>query len=334
MRFSKFKIFFILFLCLTLFLFNCKSKKNKNKAIPTDEIGKLSLKIEEDPKNAVLYAQRAKLYIDGQKIDSALKDISKAIAIDSNKSMFYVTLSDVYFAMGRISLCSKTLEQALMKDKKNIDAILKIAEINLYLKEYKISLENIEKALAIENLNPKAYFMKGMALKEYGDTFKAVEAFKKTIEQDANYYHSFIQLGILYAKKHDKLAIAYYNNAININPKSTEAFYGLAMYYQESGDLKNAIRNYEKIIEVDPNYKNAYYNLGYINLVFLKDYQKAVKCFTEAIANDSKYVEAYYNRGYSYELLKDFKNARIDYQNALKLKPDYTKPLEGLRRVK
>jgi len=90
---------------------------------------------------------------------------------------------------------------------------------------------------------------------------------------------------------------------------------------------------YFDIIKKDPNYKFAYYNLGYIHLVYLEVYTESVKYFTKAIAIDPNYVEAYYNRGYAYELRGDITNARMDYEMALQLRTNYPLAIEGLNRL-
>jgi tetratricopeptide (TPR) repeat protein len=215
----------------------------------------------------------------------------------------------------------------------NADAMLKYAELQLYFEEYKSTLEYIDKALAIDKLNAKAYFMRGMAYKLSGDTAKAVSNFQTTIDQDPEYYHAYIQLGLLYATKHSKLAEDYYNNAIKLNPKSIEAHFNLAMFYQEDSLYDDAIIEYSKVLEIDPKYKQAHYNLGYIHLVYLLVYKQAVIHFTNAIACDPAYAEAYYNRGYSYELLGDVTNAKADYDQALKIRPNYEMPIKGLNRL-
>lgn len=325
---------------LGITLFSCGSsskKSNINKTIVSDtlspEIAKLNAKIAANPDNSDLYNERAKLLVEKQKIDEALSDICTALNIDSSKAPYFLTLSDVYFAMGKIKNCKRSIEKSLALDPKYAEADLKYAELNLYFKEYKKTIEYIDKALAIDKINAKAYFMKGMTYKETGDTAKAISNFQTTIDQDPEYYHAFIQLGILFSVKKNKLAVDYFMNAIKLNPKSIDARYGLGMFYQETEEYDKAIIEYDSILRIDPKYKFAHYNLGYVHLVYLKVYSQAVKHFTNAIACDPKYAEAYYNRGYSYELMGDVQNAKTDYNKALELRTNYQKPIDGLNRL-
>ncbi|HNW98894.1 MAG TPA: tetratricopeptide repeat protein [Bacteroidales bacterium] len=297
------------------------------------EIAKVNKEIAADPNNPELYNKRAILLYDIAKLDEAFADIRTALNLDSSKADYFLTLSDIYFGKGKISNCKKSIEKAMQLDAKNANALLKYAELQLYFDEYKSTLEYITKALDIDKINAKAYYMRGMTYKLMGDTAKAVTNFQTTIDQDADYYHAYIQLGMLYAIKKSKLAEDYYNNAIKLNPKSIEAHFNIAVYYQDVEQFEEAVAEYDKVLQLNSKYKQAHYNLGYINLVYLLDYKQAIKHFTNAIACDAKYAEAYYNRGYAYELIKDYTSAKADYDKALDLKPNYEMPIKGLNRI-
>jgi tetratricopeptide (TPR) repeat protein len=307
-------------------------KKNSNDSIPP-ELAKLNDEIEKSPNNGDLYNKRANYYITKKEFDLALTDVSKAMNIDSSKAPYFLTLSDIYFAQGKVNNCQGAIQKSISLDPEFIEGFMKLAELNLYLKKYEKTFEFLDKALDLEKLNAKAHFMKGITYKEMGDTAKAVASFKTTIDQDPEYYHAFIELGLLYSIKHNKIAVDYFNSAIRLNPTSVEAYYALGMFYQENDKFNDAINAYTKIIQLDPKNKFAHYNLGYIHLVYLKVYDVALKHFTNAIKCDPNYAEAFYNRGYCSELLGDIGNAREDYKEALRLKVNYTRAIEGMNRL-
>lgn len=333
------KIFYTLsFFLISALLFSCSGNKkgpvsNNISDTLSPEITKLNAKIKADPENADLYNERAKLLVENGNVEEALTDIRTAMNFDSTKTEYFLTLSDIYFAQGKVKNCKQAIQKSLKLDPDYAEADLKYAELSLYFKEYDTTMFYINKALAVDKINAKAYFMKGMTYKEKGDTAKAVSNFQTAVDQDGDYYHAYIQLGLIFSARHNKLAEDYFNNAIKLNPKSTEARYGLAMYFQENGKSGDAITQYDSIIKINPKYKNAFYNLGYINLVELSRYDEAIRYFTKAIAIDGKYAEAYYNRGYCYELKKDYVSAKADYSKALELRSNYDKAIDGLNRL-
>jgi tetratricopeptide (TPR) repeat protein len=335
---NTWRFIFAALICISIFSCGGKNKKtDETKAVVSDslspEIAALNAKIKADPENADLYDERAALLTEAGELDEALADIRTALNFDSTKAKYFLTLSDVYFAQGKIKNCKASIEKALKLDPEYADADLKYAELNLYFKDYKTTMEYIAKALEVDKINAKAYFMKGMTYKETGDTAKAVAALQTAVDQDPEYYNAYIQLGLLFSTRKNPLAIDYFNNAIKLNAKSVEARYGLGMYYQETEDYDKAIIEYDSILRINPKYKYAHYNLGYIHLVYLKVYSQAVKHFSNAIICDPKYAEAYYNRGYCYELMGDVENAKLDYNKAIELKPNYEKPIDGLNRI-
>ncbi len=326
----------ILYLIIfVIFSLNCTHQKSDEKKIKSEDISieKINQKILANPDNADLYNDRAKIYLELKQTNNALSDINRALTINTKKAEFYCTLSDIYFSMGKVVKSGDALDKALSIEPDNTEALLKIAELSLFFKKYDKTFEYIKKVLDIDKLNPKAYFMRGMAFKEYGDTAKAVADLHAATEQDSRYYDAYIQLGLLYSIKKNKLAIDYFNNALIIQPKSIEARYAKAMFYQETGDYNNAIETYTNIIQLDSKYKFAYFNLGYIHLVYLKVYNAAIDYFTKAIQCDPDYYEAFYNRGYCFELRGDILNARADYKKALELKVNYKKAIDGLNRI-
>ncbi|MEI6122574.1 MAG: tetratricopeptide repeat protein [Bacteroidota bacterium] len=327
---------FLFFVCILVVA--CGPKKNGNDKTNTADslhvdLATLNKKITNHPDDAKLYDQRAIWYLQNKDPDKALADINHAILLEPKNSAFYRSLSDVYFATGKIKNAQSSLEKASEINPKDAEAVLKLAELFFYMKDYKKTFEFTDKALKIDNLNAKADFIRGMALKDMGDTLKAVKSFEKAIEKDQQYFHAYMQLGLMYSVKHSALAIDYFNNALNLNPKSIEALYALAMFYQQNGDFNKAIAKYTIIIQIDPTYKYAYYNIGYIYLDKTKSYDDAIKYFTDAIKCDPNYAEAFYNRGLALELKGDIKNARADYQQALKIRTNYDKAIEGMNRL-
>ncbi|MCK9611892.1 MAG: tetratricopeptide repeat protein [Bacteroidales bacterium] len=309
-----------------------KGKEQKSDSLP-DTLAMLSKKIAESSENAALYEQRALYYLNHGDIEKALNDAGKATILDPKNSSYLRTLSDVFFAGGKITKCQEMLEKACEINPSDDEALLKLAELHFYKEEYKIAFEYTEKALKIDKLNAKADFIRGMMYKDMGDTAKAVRCFQIAVEKDQDYYHAYMQLGIIYSTKNNPLAADYFNNALNLNPKSIEALYALAMFYQNTGEYNKAIEKYSTILQINPKYKFAHYNLGYIHLVYLQVYNQAIKHFTDAISCDPNYAEAYYNRGYCYELLGNIQAARIDYQQSLKIKVNYQKAIDGMNRL-
>ena len=296
-------------------------------------LGDLNKQISADDKEPRLLNERAKLYLALKEINQALNDINKALQIDPKKADYFITLSDIYLLMGQPQNCEEALQKAVSVDPGNLNANLKLANLYLIVKDYKKVDQYVKEVLTLDKTNAPARFTRAMALLETGDTAHAVGDLMDAVRMNQAYFDAYLLLGELFATRKDPLAAGYFNNALRIRPGSKEALYNLGMFYQESRQYARAIGTYQVLSKVDTTFRDAPYNIGYINLVYLQNFRQAIEYFTKAIARDPKYAEAWYNRGLSYEQLKDYQKAYDDYQKTLKLKVNYDKAISGLNRL-
>ena len=297
------------------------------------ELAALTEKINSNPTDAGLLHQRAKIYIGKRQFEEALADMQRVMAIDSSKSEYYITLADLSFAANRTFNAKTYLEKAMELSPGDTVSAMRLAELYFIVRNYGDAMKLTDGILEANKNNTTALFMKAMIYKESGDTVKSVKTFQRIVETDPTYYNAFMQLGILYQIKNDPAAEGYFTNAIKLNPRSEEAFYGRGLWYQDHNELDKAIRDYTTITQINPKNARAHFNLGYIHHVILKVYPEAIKHYTRAIEADPRYAEAWYNRGISYEAVGNLNDAANDFKEALKVRPVYPPAEEGLKRV-
>lgn len=290
-------------------------------------------KISKDPKNPQVYYERAKWLTANGRYSAALTDIGFAVDKDTLNTDYFVTLGDVYLGLSKFQNAENAYLKAIKISPKNTEAVLQLAKYHLVFKNYDQTLMLSAQALKEKPNSAKAYYLAAFSFMEKGDTVKALRNFIKSTELDQNYFDAYIRLAILYTKKQPKLAEGYFKTALQINPKHLPAKYLLALLYQNNNQVDKAITTYEEILAADPAYKTAMYNLGYIYMAEKLDFNKAITYFNQAVGLDDRYAEAFMNRGYCYEMLKDFGNAKADYEMVLKLIPNYEKAIEGMNRL-
>lgn len=334
--------YLISIIAIPLFLFSCKPQpKEKNgevAAILRDSLDPaikgLNDSIKADPDNAELLNRRANYYLSKQDPERAFYDVKRLLLIDSTKAKYYITYSDLSFMSNKTHESKKALERAIELEPNNIDAHLKLAELYLYVRQYKLSLEHLDKVIAIDKYNAKAYFLKGMDFKEVGDTNRAISSMETTIEQDPDHYNAWMQLGLLHAAQGNPIALDYYNGALKINPRSSEALYNKAYFVQENLKKPNEARMiYEQVLKVDSLHSKALYNLGYLEVTQKKDYKKGLKYFTRSYQADPEYADAPYMMGFCEEQLGKIPEAISDYKLALSIDKKHEAAAEGLGRL-
>ena len=91
----------------------------------------------------------------------------------------------------------------------------------------------------------------------------------------------------------------------------------------KEGDTHGAIADYDRAIDLSPEFVDAYCNRGFAK-VMLGDHDGAIADCDRAIALNPDYAEAYFFRGFAKRGLGDYRGAIADYDRAIELDPDNT----------
>ncbi len=94
------------------------------------------------------------------------------------------------------------------------------------------------------------------------------------------------------------------------------------MAWERADNLEKAREDYEKAIEVNPDYVNAYNNRGNIKSK-QQDYDGAIADYNRAINLNGQLVEAHFNSGIARENLGDLAGAMEDFNRAIELDSEY-----------
>lgn len=111
--------------------------------------------------------------------------------------------------------------------------------------------------------------------------------------------------------------------------KRAEEHFNKGFSYQNQGDLDKALEEYNKALELNPNYAQAYTNLGSI-YVGKQDFDKAIQNFKKVLELNYLDKKAHYNLGMTYvykgepekaeEHLKYLKSIRSEMGDVLERK--------------
>ena len=135
--------------------------------------------------------------------------------------------------------------------------------------------------------------------------------------------------GMAYGEKGDyDHAIEDYNRAIDLEPDYADAYHNRGVAYHQKGDYDHAIVDYDRAIELKSNYVIAYYSRG-VAYGDKGDYDHAIEDYNRAIDLEPDYASAYHNRGVSYYQKGDYSCAIEDYNRAIELKPDLAQSYVG-----
>src|SRR2546428_4128371 len=103
-------------------------------------------------------------------------------------------------------------------------------------------------------------------------------------------------------------AIADYNQALETNPRYTEAYYNRGIALQSKGDLGGAIRDYSTALELAPSFTDAYINRGQAKQA-KDDLEGALADYNAALQLKSDDASIYFARASALQAKKDLAGA-------------------------
>jgi tetratricopeptide (TPR) repeat protein len=134
--------------------------------------------------------------------------------------------------------------------------------------DWDLAKDNLQKLIDLNFMEPRIYTDMARILLTEEDTTKALEYIsqgKEMFENDKTLIN--MELDIYLKQGRSDELITKLNNAIDSDNGNPMYWFARAITYEGMGEKDKAEADYKKTIEVDPNFYDAYYNMGvmYIN---------------------------------------------------------------------
>jgi|GEM_PF-1048829 tetratricopeptide (TPR) repeat protein len=134
----------------------------------------------------------------------------------------------------------------------------------------------------------------------------------------------------MFKKRRYQDALGAFEEAVKLDAKNAQAYRGMAKTYQKLRNYPAAVESFQKAVKVKPDYLEALYELGELQITVLKEYENAQSSFQSILEVDPNFQEgkvkdllkaAYVRQGSSYHRQKNYKKAASQYENATQLDP-------------
>ena len=202
--------------------------------------------LELDSKCALAYNNRGYTKYKQQDYEGALKDYNKAIFLNPK------------FKMALDNKAQLFLEVCIEDDKDFSEKYylsLGIQDVNSG--SFPDALRSLDEVLKYNPKSDLAYLYKGIAYHSLNKLDEAYENYSKAIEINKTLTDAYYNRGQLIAKTNPKGALDDFASAIALDSKFIDAYYSLAAVQKNLGQYKEALKNLDKVIELEPQAVNA-----------------------------------------------------------------------------
>ena len=174
--------------------------------------------------------------------------------------------------------------------------------------------------------DPQYYLQRGLDAYRESKVDEAIDYFTQGISLQSQDKDLLIRLYISRAfacetKGEHDLAMRDYNELIRIAPDYGGTYLNRGAAKYDLGLYKEAINDYEQAIRLDPNNADVYNNLGNAKSA-LGRHEDAISDYNKAIRLDPNHTTAHLNLGNAKSALGRYEDAISDYNKAIRLDPD------------
>jgi len=215
----------------------------------------------------------------------------------------HLLVSNDYLLKGEFNKAIEESNIQLKNDSLKNDSLNSIAYYNIgsaleMSGNYAKAVEYYTKAINVSPNLVLAYYKRGLSKKMTGNTEESIADLAKAVELKPDFVIAMIEIAHM-KKDFEKSLIEMLTNSINKKTDS-DMLYQYRGLYQYSKDKKAALSDFEQAIKLNPGNIEALYHSG---LLYgeMNDYAKAVEQMTKIIELDKNYKSAYFYRGvYNY----------------------------------
>ena len=236
--------------------------------------------INEKPDFADAYINRGLVKNELQDFDGSIEDYNKAIELDSKCSLAYNNRGYTKYKQGdykgaladynKAILLNPKLNIALDNKAKLLNEVC-LADDEEFTSNYYLSLgiqeinkgnllegiKNLDESIKHNAKSDVAYFYKAVGYHNLNNIDLAYENYTKTIELNKNMIDAYYNRGQLIMKDNPKQALDDFVAAVALDPKFIDAYFAIAAIQKNLGQYADAIKNLDKILELEPMAVNA-----------------------------------------------------------------------------
>jgi tetratricopeptide (TPR) repeat protein len=281
------------------------------------------------PKDAEVYEYMAMFYSVIGKPKDAIDEINKSIKLDSLNPQYFHWRALYYEQNDQIKEAFLDYTKAIdLEPYNSIRYTHRANHLRDHTEDFEGALIDFSKAIELSKNNSESWYKRGYFYYfDLQNTKKALEDFEVALQINPGDIDVINAIGFIYKEnKKPELAIAEYEKCIALKENAPESaaycYSNRAEIYSEQEKFIEALNDYSKAIELDPDNAERYNKRAQFFQNYMQDFNNAFLDFSKAIELDPKSTTFWYNRGtLSFSDMNDDKKAIEDFNQVLNIDP-------------
>ncbi|MBK7523147.1 MAG: tetratricopeptide repeat protein [Saprospiraceae bacterium] len=216
----------------------------------------------------------------------------------------------------------ESLSKEIAENPKNPDLYMQRAKFFYEKKVYNNAAADVEKALALDSLNPIYYHFLADCYLDGGDGQKSLKTMYKVLTLYPERIQSLLKTAeIHYILEDYDSSILAINEAVKVDPQNAECYFMLGVNFRALKDIPRAINSFQTAVEMDSKLTDAWIILGEL-LEKNKD-PKALKYYESGVLSNPTSAEAKHALAYYLQNHKNIPKALDLYKEIILNQKDY-----------
>ena len=206
---------------------------------------------------------------------------------------------------------------------------LSLANLCYMMEDYAAMNEACEKALALNNESPVAYYLSAKAAIGLNNGIQAIAMLTKATMLRDDFAEAYqLRAEVLWGMRQAKDAMADVEKLLEMNPEDESALLLKGEIIATTEDAGKAMEIIDAVLSANPFNEKAYILKGNLQLA-QKEFDKAIEVYDEALEINANFAQAYHERGRA-KLLKGDKEGSVeDMKKAIELAPQSGAAISG-----
>lgn len=280
------------------------------------------------------YFKRARIYYDQEQYKLALEDISAAIDEQENIGEYFLLRGKINRELGDLDQGLEDAERAEVLQQGSPELYVLLADLLQAKDRFREAGRYLNHAMKLAPYDASAYYVQGMLQAKQGDSLASLTSMDYAMNNNPRMLRAYLQ-SIIINRKLQNLgqALVVNNKAIKRFPLIAELYFERGEIYNVLSKPDTAMIYYQKAISVNPKYSDALAQMADVGIKN-KYYGKAIVALTQLLKLNPEYPQIHNLLGFCYEKSGDYPKAREFYGITLASDPDDRAAHNGIWRMK